>query len=43
MMPTSCCIFMAGIERLVEESQRGRELLAQMQKWFAEKQSAAKT
>ena len=35
--------FMAGIERLVEESKRGRELLAQMQKWFAERQSVAKT
>jgi len=33
---------MAGIERLVEESQRGRELLAQMENWLAERRNAEK-
>jgi hypothetical protein len=28
--------FMSNIERLVEESERGRRLMAMMQKWFAE-------
>ena len=34
--------FMAGIERLVEESKRGRELLAQMQDWLAERRNTEK-
>ena len=35
--------FMKQIERLVEESQRGRELLAVMEKWFAARRNAPKT
>lgn len=35
--------FMKQIERLVEESQRGRELLSVMEKWFAARRNAPRT
>ncbi len=35
--------FMRNIERLVEESKRGRELLVIMEKWFAARKTTLKT